>query len=226
MTDVEEIVRKAKIGRRLLVFVVAATCLGTLYAIAVNVGQGDDITNIQKTQKTQCTLHPAGKACTKIKERIAFTGSLKNMCIEHQRVTGTKGRNCPQFYISAPHTHTAAIDRTSTAAPAITARGDGEAPPSQAGGDAPDAPAPTHPEHHHPDQPRSPSPPEPPTGSSAGGEETTAAAPAGAEPEPAPAPTPDAAAAPTKSGILDDPGGLLGEVVCVTNRLGLPICTE
>jgi hypothetical protein len=28
------------------------------------------------------------------------------------------------------------------------------------------------------------------------------------------------------SGVLDDPGGLVGEVVCSVNALGIRVCTE
>jgi hypothetical protein len=50
-------------------------------------------------QKTPCATRPAGHKCTHVKERIARKGSLRNPCIEHQRVTGTRGANCPRFYI-------------------------------------------------------------------------------------------------------------------------------
>ena len=76
--------------------IVLAAGLG-LWAVVVNSQQATQITKIQKTP---CTLTPEGKACTTIKERIARHGSLKNPCIEHQRVEGTKGRNCPRFYVS------------------------------------------------------------------------------------------------------------------------------
>jgi hypothetical protein len=76
--------------------IVLAAALG-LWAVVVN---SEQATQITKIQKTPCTLAAAGKACTTIKERIARHGSLKNPCIEHQRVTGAKGRNCPQFYVS------------------------------------------------------------------------------------------------------------------------------
>lgn len=75
--------------------IILAAALG-LWAVVVN---SEQATQITKIQKTPCTLNPEGKACSTIKERIARHGSLKNPCIEHQRVEGTKGRNCPHFYV-------------------------------------------------------------------------------------------------------------------------------
>ncbi|HYJ22617.1 MAG TPA: hypothetical protein VEW07_11425 [Solirubrobacterales bacterium] len=82
--------------------VTLALMIGVL-AVAISINaerrneeQGRDITKIQKTP---CTLHPEGDACTRIRERIARKGDLKNPCIEHQRVEGTKGRNCDRFFI-------------------------------------------------------------------------------------------------------------------------------
>jgi hypothetical protein len=75
--------------------IVLAAGLG-LWAVVVN---SEQATQITKIQKTPCTLHPEGKACSAIKERLARHGSLKSPCIEHQRVEGTKGRNCPHFYV-------------------------------------------------------------------------------------------------------------------------------
>src|SRR4029077_5591140 len=128
MTEVEQLVRSAKIGRRLLVVVVGLTCLGTVYAIAVNVNQGADITNVHndvtKVERSACAkdpTHPSAE-CEEIRRQVDRHESIVGACIQHQRVTGTRGRNCPRFYIDVAD--------------------QGEPGPSSAvGGDAPQSPS-------------------------------------------------------------------------------------
>lgn len=196
--------------------IVLAAGLG-LWAVVVNSQQATQITKIQKTP---CTLAPEGKACTRIKERIARHGSLKNPCIEHQRVTGTKGRNCEHFFIRpAQPQHLEQDGGQAQAAPAPTG---GVRTPKGGSGHSP---VPGHPGSHEPSAPPSP-------GSSG-------------EPSPvAPAPTPSSApasndqappaeeetqapeASSSTPGLLDNPGGTVGEVLCSVNALGIHVCTK
>lgn len=46
-----------------------------------------------------CSESPRGDACSNQREAIARAERLKNPCIQHQRVEGTKGRYCPKFYV-------------------------------------------------------------------------------------------------------------------------------
>jgi hypothetical protein len=96
-------VRRDNWERGLMFIGVAVALVAIAVAlIAYFIGQGAqrDVNIVKRSiQKTPCTLHPEGGACTQIKERIARKGSLRNPCIEHQRVTGTRGRNCKRFYI-------------------------------------------------------------------------------------------------------------------------------
>lgn len=102
--------------------IILAAGLG-LWAVVVN---SEQATQITKIQKTPCTLHAQGEACTRIKERIARHGSLKNPCIEHQRVEGTKGRNCKRFYIpvGGRSQETAAVAPGGNRSPAPATQGD------------------------------------------------------------------------------------------------------
>jgi hypothetical protein len=102
MTEVEKIVSRAKVGRRLLVAVVALTCLGTVYAIAVNVGQSTDITNVnRKIEKSACASNPSHPSaeCEHIRQQVDLHESVIGACIIHQRATGNKGANCSRFYV-------------------------------------------------------------------------------------------------------------------------------
>jgi len=49
--------------------------------------------------KTSCTRDPSSDACGKIRQEVARAEPLENPCISHQRVEGTRGRNCPRFFI-------------------------------------------------------------------------------------------------------------------------------
>lgn len=111
-------------------------------AFLIGLGNSRDINHIQKTP---CTLHPASKACSKIKERIARKGSLKNPCIEHQRVTGEKGANCSQFFIPPIERATGLPPEqaTATPAPASTTHTTAAGPP------APGPGKPAGSEHQH-----------------------------------------------------------------------------
>jgi hypothetical protein len=110
--------------------IVLAAGLG-LWAVVVN---SEQATQITKIQKTPCTLAPEGRACTRIKERIARHGDLRNPCIEHQRVTGAKGRNCRRFFIPQGTDRQVQIhpnlpnglDEGATGGPAPTSIGEGD----------------------------------------------------------------------------------------------------
>lgn len=50
--------------------------------------------------KTACNRNPSGAECAKLRQEVARAEPIENPCISHQRVEGTKGRNCPRFYIA------------------------------------------------------------------------------------------------------------------------------
>lgn len=205
--------------------IILAAGLG-LWAVVVN---SEQATQITKIQKTPCTLNPEGKACTTIKERLARHGSLKSPCIEHQRVEGTKGRNCPQFYVppSQRQVHSESIQGLEQSggeakvAPTPTGGTGGVKAPNGGSGHAP---APGHPGSHEPSAPPNPGPsgeqspaaPAPPSGS----------APVSDEPVPPAEETQGPEASSSTPGLLDNPGGIVGEVVCSVNALGIRVCTE
>jgi hypothetical protein len=135
VTNAERIAKNAKIGRRLLVGVVAAVCALSLYTFSVNVQQGDDITNVHnevtRIQKTPCGQHPAdpSRRCEHLRQELAASESIVAGCIAHQRVEGTKGRNCPRFYVDvrSPGTSESVVG-ASPGPPTTTGRSAGKAP--------------------------------------------------------------------------------------------------
>ena len=198
--------------------IVLAAGLG-LWAVVVN---SEQATQITKIQKTPCTLDAEGKACTTIKERIARHGSLKNPCIEHQRVEGTKGRNCPQFYVRPSQRE---VQANSKEVQNLELGSEGQ-PPNAAGGRTGGV-GPSHGD--------STEPPAPGKGGAKGGEApaiTPAPAQTPASAQPAPQPEPEAPPAveptptPNAPGLLGNPGGTVGEVLCSVNALGIRVCGE
>lgn len=203
--------------------IILAAGLG-LWAVVVN---SEQATQITKIQKTPCTLDPEGNACTTIKERIARHGSLKNPCIEHQRVTGTKGRNCPQFYvspsqrevqISSKEVQNLELDAEGPA-PKVASGVPGGVKPPESGSAKP--PAPTKPGNKGEGTPvESPQArPEPPV-------EPPPSAPA-ATSEPAKPGTSSASEA--SPGLIGNPGGAVGKAACdaseaVNELAGVRVC--
>lgn len=110
----------------------------------------------------------------------------------------------------------------STSTPADAGGNDGGSGPrgggASPGGSSPH-PSPSPPQHH---------PPPPGTGDGDGGSESSPVpAPSGEAPrEEAPDAGAGSGESAAKPGIVGNPGGVLGEVVCATNKLGLPVCAE
>ena len=210
--------------------IVLAASLG-LWAVVVN---SEQATQITKIQKTPCTVDPEGKACTMIKERIARHGSIKNPCIEHQRVEGTKGRNCPQFFI--PHGPKRQLQANSKEVQNLELGSDiGSLSPNEWGnhkssitphseGTSGGTPGePKQPSNHHEPQPKAESEPAPVDT----GTDTTATEPRREEATRPPANS----AASEAPGLIGNPGGTVGEVVCnatdVVNELaGVRVCSK
>jgi len=84
-------------GSLFLAFVAIA---GATWAVVVNGRQDTQLTRIEQSA---CAEDPAGRKCAELRAEIAEAEPLRNPCISHQRVEGTKGRNCPRFYISSPN---------------------------------------------------------------------------------------------------------------------------
>ncbi len=177
--------------------------------------------------KTACTRDPTSAACAKIREEIARAEPIRNPCISYQRVTATRGRNCPKDFTG----HRAHQDRPSSATGAELG-GDAPQPADEAGQKPSPAPAggkggtkppegdegggePTHGPHGAPETPAAPA-----TGSPAG-EGSPSNEPAAEVDQEAPQETEQ-----VKPGLIGNPGGVVGEVVCSVNALGIRVCTE
>jgi hypothetical protein len=188
MTNAERIARDAKIGRTLLVLVVGAACALSLYAIWVNVQQGSDITNVHndvtKIQKTPCGKSPTNPThrCEELRQALAASESIVAECIAHQRVEGTKGRNCDHYYVDVrlggspdPNLHVLS-DRSTPGRGADQPRSTGHhqsAPTPSPGGGHPDASDGTdHGDGKRSDPPPPAATPGSSTGSSAGSSPT------------------------------------------------------
>jgi hypothetical protein len=187
MTEVEKLVRKARIGRRLLVGAVVAIAVGTIVANVVNIGQSTDITNVQRLACSPTGPIPKGSQCAEVRRHVALQEPIEGPCVAYQRVTGIEGRNCPHFYVPVS-SHGAAAPQvaptkqpTTTTTPTTTNQGEGTTgatPPAKEG------------PHHVGHQGKQPSPEVP----SAGGGSTGPSPAPSPQPEPAgpPAPAPEA----------------------------------
>lgn len=95
MTEVESIVRKAKVGRVLLVVVAVAACVLGVYAVAVNVKQGSDITNVHndvtKIEKTACAKDAFSEGCQDLRAEVERAANRLVTCIPFRKA----GYQCP-----------------------------------------------------------------------------------------------------------------------------------
>ncbi len=110
--EIEAAVARARRGR-LLIFAAALTVslaaivgLGAaVVANVVNVGQGNEIRNVHndvtRIQKTPCSRSPGrpNSKCERMRQQLARGESIVSACIAHQRVTGSKGRNCSRYFV-------------------------------------------------------------------------------------------------------------------------------
>jgi hypothetical protein len=193
------------------------------WAVTVNFFQETEIRKVQSA----CAADPDSDNCQTVKRESDEARSIADTCIGFWKV----GYPCPRPGSSAATKRSAPAIAPGTPSPAPAA----SSPPSSSGGDAvqghpvtpqPGQPAPPH--HHGGGAGHSPTSTTP-TGSPAGGQEE-AVPPATSSESPASTPAPEAepSSPPSQSsgGLLDDPGGVLGDVVCTVNRLGIQICTE
>lgn len=109
---------------------IAILALGiALWAVVVNGQQSRDITKIQRTP---CAAHPAGRACAKLRQRVARAEPIKGPCISYQRVTGSEGANCPRHFLEH---RKGVVAQTPHTAPQPAS------PPAMGGGSGGEAPA-------------------------------------------------------------------------------------
>lgn len=163
-------------------------------------------------QKTPCTKDATSAACAKIREEVARAEPIRNPCISYQRVTATRGRNCPRRFVR--HRQEAKHRLSST--PSAELGGDALQPAS-----AGQQPVPGKPDHgskpsgHHHSPPHhgphSPPPSTPPP------------SPAASQPS-TPQPGPPPPAAPGNSG--ETPAAEHGEGVKACVNLVVGACAE
>lgn len=142
---------RARRARRLLIGAGLAICaiavvglVGAVVNYLVNQGQDTTIRNVHndvtRFEKSACAKDPTRPSakCEEIRQALARNESIVGACIQHQRVTGEKGRNCPRLF----------VDVADHGGPQPTSPG------SPAGSDAPRSPssatqpaAPNHPAH-------------------------------------------------------------------------------
>jgi len=213
MTEIERIVDRAKRGRVLFIGAIAALCLlvigAVAFAIVVNFQQD---TKITKVERSACAKAPGSAECQRIRRLTDRKRNIADTCIAFFKV----GYPCP-----APG--------SGVKAPAV--RGGDALQPAQAGQQPAPAPAgggggskPPKGDEGGKKPPKTGGGPEPES-------PTPASNPApveGAQSTPAAEVDQEAAeeTSQVKPGLLDDPGGVLGDVVCTVNRLGVRVCTE
>ncbi|HXS32235.1 MAG TPA: hypothetical protein VN758_00505 [Solirubrobacterales bacterium] len=209
MTEVDRVVSRARRGRTIFVGLFILLCLsGIAYAIVVNFQQD---TKITKVERSACAQAPASRECQKVKRRSDRQRSIADTCIAFWKV----GYRCPapSSGISAP------------------ARGGDALQPAPAGQQPPPAKAPAHNNgdvegHAHP-QPDAVAPEAPVAETPEAASPPATGRPAGEEAAGSPtAPAAESTAPESGTGLLDDPGGTVGKIVCSVNALGLRVCTE
>lgn len=77
-------------------------------------------------QKTACTRDPSSAACAQVRQEVARAEPIENPCISLQRVSGTKGRNCPRFFI--PHRGKRQVQANSKEVQSLESGSEGQAP--------------------------------------------------------------------------------------------------
>jgi len=227
--DVERMVTRARRGRALLMVAGGLVCFAAFAglggAIFANVVNGQQDTKLERF--SACEDDPGGKLCQRIKRESDEARSIKDTCRNFWKV----GYPCPK-----PGSKAAARQVRSTPAGELGTEGGGEegAPAATAAPASPPSPADGNSgagegtPAKHPANPKAPEV-EAPTGKPAGegGAATDPGAAATIEGPPVSTPEPEAAPESPTAGILDNPGGLVGDIVCSVNRLtGLTVCTE
>jgi len=176
--------------------------------------------------KSACTRDPAGAACAAIRQDIARAEPIRNPCIGYQRVTRTRGRACPKDFIDLRRgrgpearltkgVHGSGAGTSGGAVP-VAIDGDQQGP---TGGVDPGHKKGTSGGTKTPSKSQEPGPPaESPPDSS---DTDTGTAPVETVAEQPDTPSPS-----EQPGLIGNPGGVVGEVVCSVNELGIRVCTE
>jgi|GEM_PF-2598215 len=127
--------------RGAVIFLLAATgFVAAMTANIVNVGQGHGIRNVHnevtRIQKTPCGKHPAdpSKRCETLRQALAASESIVAECIAHQRVEGTRGRNCKRFYVDVDLDGAPELQRQGGDAQQTGSTGHQQPSPSPSGG--------------------------------------------------------------------------------------------
>lgn len=68
-------------------------------AITATLENVDQDTRIRAVERSPCVEHPAGRECAAIRAKVAEAEPLRGPCTSYQRVTGERGRNCPQRFV-------------------------------------------------------------------------------------------------------------------------------
>lgn len=176
--------------------------------------------------KSPCLVAPDGKACADIRQDVARAEPIRNPCVSYQRVTRTRGRACPKDFIdlsqrpegqaTSKEVHGSGAGATGGPAPAST----GGHQQSPTGGVDPSHGKGTSGGTKKPSKSQEPSPEaESPPASADTGTDTAPVETAPEQPEPGGSSTPE-------PGLIGNPGGIVGELVCQVNELGVRVCTE
>ena len=92
MTEVEQVVSRARRGRALFGAAIAALCVllisGVMFAIVVNFQQGGDITQVERSA---CAKSPASRECQRVRRETDKARTIRDTCIAFWKV----GYACP-----------------------------------------------------------------------------------------------------------------------------------
>jgi|GEM_PF-3354583 len=220
MTEAERVVSRARRGRAVFVGLVALLCFGGIaWAIVVNFEQDTKITRVERSA---CAQAPASAECQKVKRRSDRKRSIADTCIAFWKV----GYPCPK---PGSGVTAASADTTQPGADALQPADVGQetAPTGSETGTTGDIGA-GHGEGTSdgpkdgtkaPAKPPAPSP-QAESGSPSTDTTTDTSATTGTSTETT---APESAAS---AGLVGNPGGTVGEVVCSVNALGIRVCTE
>jgi hypothetical protein len=174
--------------------------------------------------RSPCLLNPAGEECQQAQRRADLQRSIADTCIPFRRAGYVP---CPKGRKRQVDSREARRLENGSRGEATSGLGRADRPPP--GGDTARPGERTSggtekPPRSRKPQPQADSPVQPNGHAPAPLPETDSDAQPNAPSVPDQFPPPSSP--PSKPGLLGDPGGLVGDVVCVVNRLGLPLCTD
>ncbi len=75
-----------------------------VFAVLAIAGYFKNEGRVTKIEKSACAQDPRDptEECENLRQALAKNESIKAHCIAHQRVEGTKGRFCPEWYVPRP----------------------------------------------------------------------------------------------------------------------------